>query len=508
MDDLLTSPIQGQDDNVEGWSHIHERLPTFLEAPLSLSPDFGAKNLDHKEVILVSAPGAVGKTTLARELAFRTGAMLLDLAEAEPVGANTVVGGLAMTNLFVPFQQGSASLVIDGLDEARMRVTQDAFAASIRDVVQLSAPDRKPIVLLGRTGAVEEAWLWFSEFGIEPVVLEIGYYSDAQALKFTTMQAKQIRKGHEHEPDARAIDLFLRHLKEQTLADGRTFVGYSPVLIAIAKQVADPENPDATNTQRLISRIEKGEERVTLSEISQSILLREQTKLRSLELDDPTLRDRLYAPGEQLARLIAKIYKTSPELSLPPMSPRDRETYNNALANWVSVHPFLDGTGRVPSSAVFGGLLAAEALFSNESTEVALSVELSRGTKVNPFLAEFYLDKSNLQSQAPPMIPAAHVGLLYSSLRARLSLGQMASLHIDGEIGEGSTDQGAEVVITRYDQEHGEITPIVFQCEHNGVFRFGPRIEDVNITCPQSELIVDYGSEAVMVAPVSMMFAS
>ena len=503
-DDLLTSPVRGQDNVVDGWNHIHERLPTFLEAPLSLSPDFGAKDLGQNDVILVSAPGAVGKTTLARELAFRTGAMLLDLAEAEPVGANTVVGGLAMTNLFVPFQQGDASLVIDGLDEARMRVTQDAFAAFIRDVVQLSAPDRKPIVLLGRTGAVEEAWLWFGEFGIEPVVLEIGYYSEEQALKFATMQAKEIRKGHEHEPDARAIALFLRHLKDQTLADGRTFVGYSPVLIAIAKQVADPDNPDAKNTQRLISRIEKGEERVTLSEISQSILLREQNKLRSLELDDPTLRNRLYAPDEQLARLIARVYKISPSLSLPTMSPRDRETYNNALSDWVSVHPFLDGTGQVPSSAVFGGLIAAEALFSKESSEVVLSVELSRGTKVNPFLAEFYLDSPTLRTQPQPMIPAAHVGLLYSSLRARLSLGQMASLHIDGEIDESSPDQSAEVEITRYNQEQGEIAPIVFQCEHNGVFRFGPRLEDVNIVCPESELVVDYGSEAVLVAPVSI----
>ena len=502
--DLLTAPARGQDNAIVGWKHIHEHLPTFLEAPLSLSrlsSDSDAESLDHKEIILVSAPGAVGKTTLAKELAFRTGAMLLDLAEAEPVGANTVVGGLASTNLYAPFQEGNASLVIDGLDEARMCVTQDAFAAFIKDVKRLSAPQRKPIVLLGRTGAVEEAWLCFSDFGIKPVVLEIDYYNEEQALEFAIMQAKQER-GYEHKPDAQAIALFLDDLKDKMPADDRTFLGYSPVLIAIAKYVADPSNPDVKNTKKLISSIKKGEKYdiTLLSKISQYILDREQKKLSNLEFDDSTLCKRLYAPKEQLARLIKKIYGTKLALSLPPMSLKDRETYNNALVDWVSAHPFLDGTGKSPSSAVFGGLIAAEALFSKESSENALSMELNRGIKVNPFLAEFYL----LRSQEMPIVPAAHVGLLYSSLRARLSLGQMASLHIDGEIDEDSPKQSAEVEITRYNQDYEERKSIIFQCEHNGIFRFGPRIQDVSIVCPQSEFIVDYGSEGVLVAPVSI----
>ena len=149
---------RGQSGLVAGWKHIDTGLGTFLQAPLTLGEGFGDADPAESNVILVSAPGAVGKSTLAREIAHKTGAMLLDLAQAEPVGANTVVGGLAITGLYEPYLQGKASLIVDGLDEARMRVTEESFAAFMGDIVRLIGLNRKPVVLFGRTAAVEEAW--------------------------------------------------------------------------------------------------------------------------------------------------------------------------------------------------------------------------------------------------------------------------------------------------------------------------------------------------------------
>ena len=251
-------------------------------------------------------------------MATKTGAMYVDLAATEPVGANTIVGGLAKTNLYARFQEGTASLIVDGLDEARMRVYQDSFAAFMRDIADLAAPQVKPVVLLGRTGAVQEAWLWLSEHGIEAPVLEIGYYDRHQAAKFARIQAQDIRgETSEREPDGRAIDLILARLRAHLNEDDDSFLGYSPVLQAIASWVADPDNPDTQNTQKLISDIERGKEHIRLNEITDSILAREQNKLKRLPLEDETMHDRLYrARGTTPTACSRRIqYENSPNAS-------------------------------------------------------------------------------------------------------------------------------------------------------------------------------------------------
>ncbi len=153
----LSATVRAPRATVVGWGHVDEDLPTFLEAPLSPASGFGEANPFDSSVILVSAPGAVGKSTLARQIAFETGAMLLDLGIAEPVGGNTIVGGLAKMGLHDPFLEGEASLIIDGLDEARMLATERHFEAFMKDVKGLAGPDHKPLVLLGRTGILVAA---------------------------------------------------------------------------------------------------------------------------------------------------------------------------------------------------------------------------------------------------------------------------------------------------------------------------------------------------------------
>ena len=68
----------------DGWRVDIARLSTFVEAPLEMPEEF--RNAPSPSILLVSAPGAVGKSTLAREVAARTGAVLVDLAQAPAVG--------------------------------------------------------------------------------------------------------------------------------------------------------------------------------------------------------------------------------------------------------------------------------------------------------------------------------------------------------------------------------------------------------------------------------------
>ena len=205
---------------VEGWSHVPNGVPTFLEAPLRPAPGLEGADPLKADVILVSAPGAVGKSTLARQIAFETKAMLVDLAAAEPVGGNTVVGGLAKTGLYTPFLDGRVSLIIDGLDEARMIASLQHFEAFLNDVKGLVDPSRKPLVLLGRTVTVQESWMILDDLGVSAAVLEIGYYDNNRAAEFAKIQAKALRaEEHGRKADGEAIDLLLERFRRQTVED-------------------------------------------------------------------------------------------------------------------------------------------------------------------------------------------------------------------------------------------------------------------------------------------------
>lgn len=263
---------------VPGWSPPGIPLPTFREAPLERSGEIGT-NADPfgASVILVSAPGAVGKSTLARQIASLTGAIYIDLSTADPVGANTLSGGLARSGLYQGWENGSVAVLIDGLDEARLRVTQNAFEAFLRDVAEISKGRKVPTVLFGRTGAVEHAWLALTDVEPEISVLEIGYYDESSSLEFSIANFLSLQSsGAHHDAGKEAIKLLLEGLRRETESDGDHFAGYAPVLLAIAQHVAEEPNPAA-----LVAKIKRGDEPVTLKTIALQILERERGRYRS-----------------------------------------------------------------------------------------------------------------------------------------------------------------------------------------------------------------------------------
>ena len=196
---------------VKGWQFVNEGLDTFREAPIALSTELSANSdPERSSILLVSAPGAVGKSTLARQIAYATGAVYLDLATAEPVGGNTLSGGLVRSGLFSKWEDQSTAVIIDGLDEARLRVTQEALQAFLYDVAELSKGRELPTVLFGRTGAVQDTWLVLVDSDVELAVLEIGYYGAEAAVDFTEARLRAARPNSPHvKAERRAVELLL-----------------------------------------------------------------------------------------------------------------------------------------------------------------------------------------------------------------------------------------------------------------------------------------------------------
>ncbi len=496
MPRLAVSPVDSGSP-VRGWSVKSEGLSTFKEAPLALSTELSADdNPRSSPLLLVSAPGAVGKSTLARQIAHQTGAVYIDLAKADPVGGNTLSGGLVRSGLYANWQAGTTAVLIDGLDEARLRVTQEAFSAFLDDVAELAKGRTVPTILFGRTGAVQDAWLLLSDSGVETAVLEIGYYGPTASIDFAEARLRAARPNSPHTvAERRAVELLLERLREQTESDGDRFAGYAPVLQAVAERVARVGNP-----ANLVADIERGEQPVTLQTVVSSILERERGKLDTLQFENPSLTRQLYSTDEQLDRLVARLYDLAPP-ALPLMSAKDAQTYSTALDTWVPEHPFLKG-GRDTSSAVFDAVISTRALKNSASAEAAIQRELARGAAANPFLSEFYVAD---HGDVPVYLPPAHIGIIYASLRARLSLGDAASLLVeapDDAEGEDALRAEVEITVARRDAERPRVLP--FDTDQTGTLRLGAYVEDVEISAPYARVEIGPGPEVILVAPVSI----
>jgi hypothetical protein len=143
-------------------------------------------------------------------------------------------------------------------------------------------------------------------------------------------------------------------------------------------------------------------------------------------------------------------------------------------------------------------MVIAQALMSPEASEAALQRGLASGAAANPFLFEFYT------AQGGQFIQPGHIGVVYASLRANLSLGESASLFMSGpdEIEDDSDlKSDAEFVIAAAD---GSTRELPFETDSDGTIRLGTYIEDVSISIPLARVEIGPGNECVLVSPISI----
>jgi hypothetical protein len=496
-----------------GWSIESERNPSFIEAEMRLRAGYDDLSAP---IWLVAAPGAVGKSTLAKEISARSGAVYLDLATADTVAGNYLTGGLVKNDLFAPWQAQTTTILIDALDEARLRVTQSSFEDFLNDVAGLAVKRTLPTVFFGRVGIVEEAWLVLSEIGLNCPVFDIDFFDTQRANQFVMAAMDRLTKKAGYEALAASLAAhtsvyreatarFINGLEEACRTDGNRFAGYAPVLEAVATVLAGVMNP-----ARLNETVEQAMRGQILQELASQILEREAAKLRAqLPAVIPSnVRERLYTPDEQLDRLTGLIFGTAAPPPPAALQPLHLASYDTAVKNFMPQHPFLDGTGHQPSGAVFAAVINAKALFSPSSETVA-AAERQAGNgphTPNPFLIEFYLDHAMRKWGNNPIIPPEHVVVLYESIRARAAVGDIVRLTIEGE--EENDEADVEIQISRAGSQ-GSDRPIRmrFRTSQAGALRFGRQVNGVAVEAPHLDAIIGSGNPVEMVAPVSLNIA-
>ena len=240
-------------NNPDGFKYIENGLTEFI------GPDISPSNVIDQplspRIMIISAAGAVGKSTLANELAYRKKAPIWDLAQATAVGGNSVTGQLIASFGFAlagsvntKLANGELFLIIDALDEARVKANEAGYNAFIQNIAQIvQVGSGTSIVLLGRTQTAETTWLMLEGAGVSASLYSIQPFTREQAEQYIEGRIQSLdasaakRIGDHRQPFLQARDQILDLLElavsgEEAKKDetAREFLGYAPVLETVA----------------------------------------------------------------------------------------------------------------------------------------------------------------------------------------------------------------------------------------------------------------------------------
>ena len=491
--------------NLDGWDAEPASPPAFVEATLSLRPDDGDLS---QSVWLIAVSGAVGKSTLARAICANTKAVYLDLSTATTVAGNYLAGGLFTTGLWQAWKQSESTLLVDALDEARLRVTQSSFEDFLADVASVAKNRSVPIVLLGRVGIIEEAWLILNEkSNLRPPIFDIELFQSDSAKKFVLSTIHQLAEITDSQKNngtyphlKKSLEAHLKkyedatkslvdHLVAETKTDGHQFAGYAPVLVAVATVIASESNP--VKIGNAITAILEGK---FLSRVTSEIMDREASKLNQqfAAKASGVGVEGLYESREQLARLASLVLQTG-KPKLPVALPQNAvAAYEEAVQSLLPQHPFLDSKTQKPAGAVFGACILAAALTGDDKDLADAAQRFVNGgaNTPNPFLLAFYEEALD----GSPLIPAEHIGLLYASLAAVAGAGDTVRL-----IAEGEESLDVEMSLLRQD---GKADVYEFSTAAGSELRFGRRIGGITVDAELVDVELGDGGQLELVAPI------
>jgi hypothetical protein len=346
-------------------------------------------------VILITAPGAGGKSAASKAIASHLNAPLVDLAHLQ-VGSNTITGLFPKmlgwrdgTDFVKNLLDGSRSVILDGLDEARLlagRNNFDAFLEDLAEFVKEAVPSGQ-IVILGRREAIEDAYLFLDNAGIVASITKLHPLSHRQAIELVdksldrkTIDGRPYTVHRDHPVPFGELreDVFYEVAASLEAPETNPteywskvdyFLGYPPVILAIADRLA-VENP--RNEQSRISKTGRGARAVSrgklLKGIVEDILDREIEKVRSKMAKVLDLRGEqesiLYTREEQVLRVLRIVLSENFDIHRPAsLSESQLPIYDEHIESFVNEHPFL--LGRRISNPVFADYVRAFVITSD-----------------------------------------------------------------------------------------------------------------------------------------------
>jgi len=404
----VSEPPSLVDPAPNGIRYVTSERAEFVDPPLTILDG----RLEQAQVVVVSAPAAVGKSMLAEYLAYRTA---------------------------------------DALDEARLRVSFDAFAAFLDDLTrQLVAPavaGRPALVLLARGEPAEFAAEWLGESGTEVAAVGIEFFDRPKALAFVDKQIAARDKDPSQEAMINARDAMFHQTltllgveeDEWPLDPAGRFLGYAPVLVALGRHLAEGGNPQRLAVQMAAESTPETMWRFLVA-LVRDILEREQGKFvegfRGGAGGRATAAglsswDSVFTPREQCSWLLNEAL----DGPAPPVPvPRELEDdYRSEVRSWLTNHVLAGASRGSFASPVFEEFVYAQILADGTPAEAAVVRAQLAGASYRPteMLARFVF----ALSEGPPTVPSADLTAIYESLSAGEEAGRAAELELTDDDG-------------------------------------------------------------------------
>lgn len=445
-------------DEVSGY------LTYITEEPFYVPPMFNEVKTDVKlsslkpKFVLFSAPGATGKSTLAKYIANRYNAIYWDLAKVK-IGTNSfagsvlnAVGAPKYSDFIKDLNSGRVLLVIDAFDEAEIVSGRKMINSFLSDISNsLSTHTTASVFLLARTETAQFIASFCAENNIAVAHYEIGFFNEETAKQFIVKSA--IGKRTPLKPDFDCATAYYDVIKNNiTETERASFLGYAPVLEAISAHIrATP------NRNKLISELGSQKDCVSIiMRIMDDLLEREQKEKvvpafeAKCKESHPEFSEweRVFSPIEQLVRIIYFILfddKRYDNYQLDFLPPQLIDEYQRIIDSYIAQNPFVRSLSHVKGNrrlVDFTGPAfrdyALVKLILDENHEALADMYFEESQSQSYFPSQIFFDCYTTISDFE--IKPNHISYVYDSYRAKATAYERAYLQcteMAAEPGEG-----------------------------------------------------------------------
>lgn len=471
-----------------------EKSPFFISSELNLVKESGQDTTP--SLIIMSAPGAVGKSTLAKYLAASVNALYWDLSELT-IGTDTFQGSIV--SAVGPAQLGSfmqdladskVIIAFDAFDEAEMISGRKMIGEFVIDMANSLKKTEIPCaILFARTTTAQFLAAFCESNDISFNHYEIGYFNDCKSVEFVTKYARCLDVNNNNNISEALVTEYFKKLKEFDFCD-TSFTGYAPTLQMITKHiVSDP------NTVHVVNELSAKTVSELVCHIMTSLLEREHQlaveavkRKCAAKYPEFTDWDTLYTPEEQIVRLLSLILfhtisYSDWEINGIPASLVD--DYESAISRQLVQHPFLLDVGGEFNFAgpAFKDFVLAFSMLHEQTLDAAtlfLGEESDRYLPSTVFFdcfSHMVADNALLSS----------INLLYKSFCASSHVEDRKSLAIYEE----SDDLGKKTYTITFYKEDATILTLAIPVGNKDILHF----ESIfNVTIDAPDLEVSLGS--------------
>lgn len=416
-------------EDVNSYLHYVKTKPFYVSPVFTdIHTTFGTTAKSPKFLIF-SAPGATGKTTLAKYISSSYNALFWDLSKFR-IGTNSfsgcilkAIGPQQYSNFIDDLESGDVLLILDAADEAEMLSGRTMLADFMLDINSNVTNSAVPCVMIfARTDTAQFLASLFTQNDISFYRYEIGLFEEAQSKEF---MYKSINAATQ--PDLDCVDIFYNEIRKLIPNDAfKAFIGYAPVLEVISEYIKENKN-----RAKLLSSLREGMDCTDLIlAVMHKILARERDEKviagfrRRIETKYPSFTsfDNLYSDEEQLVlvvnyMLFGEVDCDSYDNNLPY---EIKVEYDSVVKSMLPQHPFIRNTeaeGEIFAGPAFKDFSLAVLLLSRRHSTCADLYLENKECRYMP--SQIFLDCYLKISQ--DKVYSSHISHLYNSFRARAS---------------------------------------------------------------------------------------